>query len=241
MTYQLLETFESLFVDGPYRHRVSTNGDRVAIRFYEDIYALGRSIQLKSRVDEGLAVLNAANTRQGVTARRGDGSFGEIVPGLEARRLPGFEVARAPIVEIEIGIEVKILAKAMIKQIDRVVSDLTGQVSHFRSKRGAPMTIGIVGVNHADQYLSFEGERTFPTDGRIYKHPYQEAQEAEARLLRHAAPAFDEFLILPFRVTNQTTGPDGAYAFDWINPKAVSMNYGSILARISQRYEARHR
>lgn len=34
---------------------------------------------------------------------------------------------------IEIGVEVKILAKAMIKQIDRVTGDLTKQVGQYGS------------------------------------------------------------------------------------------------------------
>lgn len=238
MNYQLLEKFEAIFVNGPYNHRVSTNGDAVATRLYEDIYALGRSKSYVSRVDENLSVLNVQNRRQGVAARRGDGSFGELVPNSEAYSEPGFVVARGPIATIEIGIEVKILAKAMIKQIDRVISDLVGQVAHFKSKAGQPITVGIVGINYADRYVSFEGERQFPTDGKKYKHPIQEAQEAEKRLLSRAAPAFDEFLVLRFRATNYASS---GFDFGWIDKKATEMNYGAILARVSQRFEAQHR
>jgi hypothetical protein len=246
LTYQLLDQFRTLFVLGPYKHRVSTNGDRVALRFYEDIYELGRSRSFTARVDDGLAVLNAANTRRGVAARRGDGSFGELVPGVPPSPVDGFHLARGPIAEIEIGIEVKILAKAMIKQIDRVVSDLTGQVAHFRAKGGNPITIGIVGVNHAEHYRSFEGERVHPTDGKVHKHPFQEAAEATDRLRRLAAPAFDEFLVMPFRATNHRGAPAAdmafqPYDFDWVDQRAIELDYGAILARVSQRYEARHR
>ena len=46
-----------------------------------------------------------------------------------------FVVARGPTANIEIGVEAKILAKAMIKQIDRVIGDLQRQVMMFRRTR----------------------------------------------------------------------------------------------------------
>lgn len=238
MTYRLLNRFQSLFVDGPYKHRVSTHGDAVAVCLYEDLYALARSKALVSRIQNGLSVVNVQNKRQGIFARRGDGSFGEIVPNVASLPEKGFQVLRGPIATIEIGIEVKILAKAMIKQIDRVISDLNGQVTHFKSGGGKPITIGIVGINHAPQYTSFEGEREFPTDGKKYKHPVQEASDAENRLMRLAAPAFDEFVVLRFSASN-TANPN--YDFAWLNPKHTANDYGAALARINQAYEAQHR
>ena len=80
----------------------------------------------------GNRVLNAQNLRRGVASRRGDGTFGELVPGVAPFEMSGFKVARGPVATIEIGTEVKILAKAMIKQIDRVMGDLVGQVRTFR-------------------------------------------------------------------------------------------------------------
>lgn len=213
--------------------------------FYEDLFALRRSTALAERVAHGLCVVNAANTRQGVRARRGDGSFGEIVPNVAARQEEGYEVPRGPIATIEIGIEVKILAKSMIKQIDRVKRDLTDQVAHFKSKGGRPITIGIVGINHAAKYISFEGDVTWATNGKSGRyHPYQEAEEAERRLLADAAPAFDEFLILHFRATNhEPPATDGLalYDFEWVDEKKTAVDYGAVLARVSQRYEAMHR
>lgn len=47
---------------------------------------------------------------------------------------PGYIVARGPIATVEIGVEVKILAKAMIKQVNRVINDLRDQVSQFRRR-----------------------------------------------------------------------------------------------------------
>jgi hypothetical protein len=205
---------------------------------YEDIHTLGRSKAYASRVDERLSVVNVQNRRQGVVARRGDGSFGEVVPGTTVHAELGFNVARGPIATIEIGVEVKILAKAMIKQIDRVISDVVGQAVHFKTKGGQPITIGVVGVNYAPRYVSFEGNRQFPTDGKKYKHPVQEAAEAERRLLLRAAPSFDEFLVLRFRASNYA---NPGYDFAWVDENATKLDYGAILARISQRYEAQHR
>lgn len=235
MTYQLLDTFRGLFEGTKYRHRVSTHGDVVAIRLFEDLHALGRSKTLVDRIDKALSVLNTQNRRHGVKARRGDGTFGENVPQTEPIKDEGFAVCRGAIATIEIGIEVKILAKAMIKQIDRVINDLEKQAAHFKSKGGTPITVGIVGINHAEHYLSFESDREYPTDGSSsFRHPIQEAAEAERRLLSLAAPAFDEFIVLKFVATNESP-----YKFKWVNEKAGIMDYGSILTRISQQYEKR--
>lgn len=38
--------------------------------------------------------------------------------------------------------------------------------------------------------MSYEGRRRFPTDGKKYKHPIQEAADAEARLRKDALPVF---------------------------------------------------
>jgi hypothetical protein len=60
------------------------------------------------------------------------------------------------------------------------------------------------------------------------------AQEAETRLLRLAAPSFDEFVVLRFEATNELP-----FTFSWTNNQATARDYGAILARISQHYEAR--
>ena len=42
-----------------------------------------------------------------------------------------------------------------------------------------PIYVGIVGINHAAVYTSYEGHRAWPTDGMArYRHPVQEASEA---------------------------------------------------------------
>lgn len=90
--------------------------------------------------------------------------------------MPGFVVQRGGSATVEIGIEVKILAKAMIKQIDRVISDLARQAEHFRQADGNPLSVGIVGINQANKYVSHEGQVVWPTDGKSIsiqskKHP----------------------------------------------------------------------
>lgn len=233
MPYRLLDAFRDLFQGKVFRHRVSSQGDFVAIQFFEDMYNLPNpSARYVARVNQGISVLNVQNRRQGVQARRGDGSFGEIVPNVPPITDPGYHVKRGPIATIEIGIEVKIIQKAMIRQIDRVINDLRGQVTQFKSKHGRPITIGIVGINRATQYVSYEGEKEWPTTGvGRHKHPYQEADESEARLLSLAAPHFDEFLILRFTATNSPPFP-----FSWVDPHKTSLDYGAVLARVSNRY-----
>src|SRR5262245_7514393 len=204
------------------------------MHLYEDLYTVGRSPKLRARIDAHERVLNAQNLRVGIEARRGDGTFGELIPNVRAIVDPGFVVARGHIATVEIGVEVKIIAKAMIKQIDRVTGDLNKQVQEFRRGRGNPISVGIVGVNYAAFYTSYEGDRSYPTDGRKYKHPAQEAREAESRLRARAQPNFDHFLIIPFRATNTES-----YPFDWVNLTNTEMEYGAVLTRICREYEER--
>jgi hypothetical protein len=234
LPYRLLDEFRDLFQGKVFRHRASNQGDFVAIQFFEDLYNLPNpSAKYVARVNQGVSVLNVQNRRVGVAARRGDGSFGEIVPHAQAITDPGYHVKRGPIATIEIGIEVKIIQKAMIRQIDRVINDLRGQVAQFKSKGGQPIqSIGIVGLNCAKQYVSYEGDKEWPTTGvGRHKHPYQEADETEARLRSLAAPHFEEFLILRFAATNSAPFP-----FAWVDPKKTALDYGAVLARVSNRF-----
>lgn len=233
MPYQLLDRFRALFEGILYRHRASNLGDSVAWRLPEDLFTLDRSPKLNARIATAERVLNLQNTLRGVKSRRGDATFGEIVPGSSAISISGFSVQRGEIATVEIGMEVKVLAKAMIKQIDRVISDLMRQVEHFREAGGNPVCIGIVGVNQADKYVSHEGDKAWPTNGKKHKHPLQEAAEAEARL-RWAAAVFDEFLVLRFRATNEPPFP-----FEWVDQRQTELDYGAILTRVLRKYEAR--
>jgi hypothetical protein len=91
-----------------------------------------------------------------------------------------------------------------------------------------------VGINRAERYVSFEGTRSFPTDGKKYKHPIQEAGEAEARLIADAKPAFDEFLVMRFTATNEPP-----YPFGWDNYQALQLEYNAMLTRVSREYDKR--
>jgi hypothetical protein len=235
VTYRLLETFRQLFDGHKYLHRRSTLGDKVAQELYEDLYALGRSPKFVEEVKTGQRVLNVANRRVGLRARRGDGTFGEIVPGVSSLADPGYAVARGPIATIEIGAEVKVLAKAMIKQIDRVGGDLVRQAEEFRRSSRRALCVGIVGINHAPRYTSYEGEREYHTDGSAtYRHPIQEAQDAVARLRASVRFHFDEFLMLHFCATNEPP-----FAFRWADPDTTLQEYGAALTRLSIEYERR--
>ncbi len=119
-------------------------------------------------------------------------------------------------------------------QIDRVCSDLRGQVQQFKRGGGNPISIGIVGINHAAEYTSFEGAREFPTDGRRYKHPAQEASTALSRLQRDAEPDYDFVLYLHFEATNVDPFP-----FKWIDPQNTLADYAAILTRVSREYDRR--
>ena len=208
----------------------------MAMHLYEDLLAIHRSTKLidaaEIRKDR---VLNVQNRRRGVEARRGDGTFGEIIPGETPIIDPGYRVARGPIATVEIGIEVKVLAKAMIKQIDRVINDLRNQVAQFKRGGGHPICVAVVGINCADRTTGYEGDRPFPTTGKAgFLHPFQEAEEAERRLRAQAAGEFDAFLVLRFKATNE-----GAYPFEWADYKDTRLDYGAALARISAIYQQR--
>ena len=231
---RLLDQVARTFIAGPYIHRNSQVGNRIADCFFEDLYALGESDSLVQRVDDRSRVLNPKGLSPGIRARRGDGSFGDAVPGSATRTVEGFAVGRGSTADIEIGVEVKILAKAMIKQIDRLTSDLCGQARHFREKNDQAIRIGIVAINQAARYVSFEGDRAFLTDGHRYLHPVQEAAEAERRLLEDARPCFDEFLVLPFVATNEPPFP-----FSWVNEPRTRSEYASALLRVSRLYDRR--
>ncbi len=234
LQYRLLEQFRSTFKGHIYRHRDSSLGDRVAIQLYEDLFALGKSKPLKDRISKHERVLNASNKRRGIKARRGDGTFGELVPGATALTDTGCAVARGPVATVEIGVEVKILAKAMIKQIDRVIGDLRKQIDHFQRGGGDPLCVGIVGVNFANRCTGYEGERATRTDGKRHKHPSQEAAEAISRLTADASDRFNEFLILRYRATNEPP-----YEFDWVDYEGTSLDYAATLTRISREYDRR--
>lgn len=232
--FAVLRAFRSLFEGTRYKHRDSSLGDFVASHVYEDLVIMNKSTALVRRVQAHECVVNLANKTVGKPRRRGDGTFGELVPTVVAITEKGLHVARGEIANIQIGAETKILAKAMIKQIDRVIGDLIRQVEEFRKTGGNPICLAFVGVNYAQAYTSYEGERPWPTDGKKYKHPVQEAATAEERLRSRALPTFDEFLFLRFRAPNVPP-----YTFEWLDYEHTAKEYAALLLRVSRMYDER--
>lgn len=129
----------------------------------------------------------------------------------------------------------KILAKAMIKQIDRVINDLRNQVVQFKRGGGHPICVALVGINQAESTVGYEGDRSFPTTGKAgFLHPVQEAPEAERRLRAEAASDFDEFVVLRFKAPNAPP-----YPFEWADYNEMRLDYAAALSRISSRYQQR--
>ena len=127
------------------------------------------------------------------------------------------------------------MAKAMIKQIDRVINDLRNQVAQFKRGGGNPICVAVVGINFAASMIGYEGERLNPTTGKSGSpHPFQKAPEAERRLRAEAAPELDELLVLRFKATNAPP-----YPFEWANYDDTRLDYAAVLARISARYQQR--
>jgi hypothetical protein len=59
--------------------------------------------------------------------------LGESLPGVAGIHKEGHHVAEGPTANIQIGVEVKVLSTAMIKQIDRVISDLRNQAKSVQA------------------------------------------------------------------------------------------------------------
>jgi hypothetical protein len=234
MPFRLLEEFQRVFEGRIYRHRSSTQGDRLARFFYEDLYLLDRSPGFRRRVDELESIITTTNRVTGISGRRGDGTLGESLPTVQAIKEEGFNVGIGPTANIQIGVEVKILAKAMIKQIDRVANDLRHQASQFRNRNSSVVTIALVGVNHAARYESYEGDRVFVAEGS--RSPAAEAPKAIRRLHDGAREQYDEFVVLPFQATNASPFP-----FEWINLASIEDHYSAALLRTLRLYEARFR
>lgn len=231
----LLNAFQALFQGQQYLHRRPNQGDRVAQYLYDDLLNLARSSNYVTRVHPPPSrVVNGGNQVTGILARRGDGTFGELVPMQQSTQEPGYAVRRGPLATLEIGAEVKIIGTAALKQIDRVISDLANQRSAFHTRGANSIKVAIVGVNHAPVYTSYEGDRVYTTNGTSARpHPVQAANDIINRL-QQAAPLYEEFLILRFAATNANP-----FAFSWVNVTTAIQEYASALVRISNLYDSR--
>lgn len=120
-------------------------------------------------------------------------------PDTETTLIPeSYVVALGEVASIEIGTEVKILAKAMIKQVDRVGTDMINQVAEFKRSNPKAICVGIVGVNSAPIYRGLEGGREYVTTGKGgHPHPIQEAAQAEQRIFDRVSTILDELIRVP--------------------------------------------
>lgn len=228
--YKLLTAFKGIFHGGVYRHRSSTIGDGIAAYVFEDLIDLGQSAKLLKRVSNCEVAVNTGNQIKGKKGRRGDGTFGRVVPNQILLPETGFKVGRGHIANLEIGTEVKIGATKLIAQVDRVINDLTKQANIFKTHNPQALRLAIVGVNYASTYTGYEGDRQF-----IAKSPpAREASDFAARLERLVAPHYNELLLIRFRATNNPP-----YLFEWVDLSETEQLYGSILVRLSAQYEQR--
>ena len=236
----MLDAFRALFEGDIYRHRSSGQGDLISRELYEDLYNIRRSSKFNSSVERLQRGLNVGNVRQGLSARRGDGTLGELIPGQSATQVSGSAIARGRVATLDIGVEVKILNKAMIKQINDRIAGLQSQAEYFAKgrdgrRRGNPITAAIIGLNCAEYTVGYEGDRSYRTDGSSNQpHPSQEVDEVERRLNAEVRPNFDEMVVLRYKATNEPP-----FAFTWVNENEARATYGASLVRIALEFEMR--
>jgi hypothetical protein len=242
VNYRLLEKFKNSYQGCVYNHRTPTIGDKIAYELYEDILDLDRSLLLSKRIAEKTHVLNTTNRTLGKHSRRGDGTFGELVPGETPKVVPGYRVARGPTATLEIGAECKIVCVAQARQLGRVITDLGGQVDEFHKSNRNAISFAVVGVNRAPSYRSIEGASGPQSEWRITrttgkgktKHPAQEADKTIAELKSRVAARFDEFLIVEFIATNEEP-----YEFAWVDEQSIRRHYAAAITRIAREYKQR--
>jgi hypothetical protein len=181
-------------------------------------------------VQNGEVAVNTGNQIKGKKGRRGDGTFGRVVPGNPLMAVKEFVVPRGLVAHLEIATEVKIGSTKLIAQVDRVITDLANQAQIFRTHNPNALKIAIVGVNYADRYMSWEGDRPFLAK----KPPGREAGDFASRIERAVESHYDELLILRFSATNVEP-----YDFEWLNETETGQLYGSALVRISAEYQRR--
>lgn len=231
--FKLLVAFEALFQGSVYQHRKSTLGNTVASYLYEDLLDHSSSVKYRERISASKCVLNVSGSTHGVKARRGDGTFGAVVPGSDVLCVEGLTVPQGMVALTQIGAEFKIIATAHLKQIDRVLNDLTGSAMSLKEKSPSAITVGFAAVNYSERWTGMEGTRSFPVERKALR-ALAESDETSKRLTQHAGPAFDEFILLRFKATNQAPFP-----FFWLSPSGTAADYGAALVRIASLYDKR--
>lgn len=231
LPFRLLDRFAATFQHGPYKHRSPSLGNRIGRELFEDLTSHSVSNSLADRMQSRQEIVTMSGEIYGRKRVRCNDSFSGRPPAgeLDIRAVPGFEVYEGVIAEPHIGCEVKILAKAQQKQIDRVINDLRGFGARMRRLHVRCINVAVVGVNHESEYVSYEGEREYRDRLRA-----NEAIQTEQRV-REIQDDFDEVLILPFRATNEAP----AFPFTWVDKRRTRRDYGAILTRIGSLYDER--
>lgn len=238
--YRALTFFRRLFEGRRYLHRASTHGDHLALEVFEDLFELQRSRKFDAATSQRVKGVSPKNVRLGVRARRADGLFGDLIPA-KFKTFEGFAIARGPIATIDIGIETKVLHKSMKKQISDRIQGLEKQADYMsagsdRRQRGNPISVAVIGINHADYTVGYEGDRSYRTDGSSRQpHPITEAAEIERRIDHELRPVFDEIIVLRYVARNEEP-----FAFAWHHANRVEDEYAAALIRILAEFDARH-
>ena len=156
LPFKLLARFEDTFRQGPYKHRSANLGNRIARELFEDLFAHSVSMRLTDRMRSQFEVVTVNGEIYGRKRVRRNDSFSGRPPAgeLDIRTPTGSEVSEGVIAEPHIGCEVKIIAKAQQKQIDRVINDLRGFGVRMRSLHIRCVNVAVVGVNHESDYVS---------------------------------------------------------------------------------------
>lgn len=226
--FKLLEAFRTTFKGNLYRHRDSPLGNKIGRYLFEDLLDHQVSSRYSHHISSSLGVVNQGGRihtpRQ---IRRNDSVFGRPPVGAELQKVDQFRVPGGPVAEPRVGCEVKILAKSQQKQIDKVINDLEGFALRMQRLNKKCINVAVVGINHESNYVGHEGERAFKH--RLHD---QEPMKVKQKLLERLVELYDEFLVLPFKATNQPP-----YPFNWLSSNQVELDYGAALARIGEEYE----
>jgi len=230
-SYHLLQVFREAFEGTVYKHRISTTGNKIGRELFEDLFRHTVSSLYTDNVRSGACIVSRGGGVHGKVIRRNDSVFGRPPAGLPGRKAaPGYAVIEGTVAEPRIGCEVKILAKAQLKQIDRVINDLEGFALRMKRLNKKCINAAVVGVNHEPNYVGFEGAREFRHRLRA-DEPF-----VVMNRLGVLTASYDEVLLLSFKATNQPPFP-----FSWGGARKVELDYASVLTRIGEQYQERFR
>jgi hypothetical protein len=155
--------------------------------------------------------------------------------GRDCNHRSGVPRCPRPIATVEIGIEVKALAKAMIKQIDRVISDFV--TKSFSSNAAAAIRFALPSselTTRRAQWATKESAGFLQQESRASCIPARKRPKPSAGSSPRPHRISMSFLVLRFTATNKPPFP-----FDWLDYNDTRLDYAAALSRISARYQQR--